>query len=161
MTVPPTDPTKIDSAPHGRAHEMLLPLPRETFTYFERWTNPNNDLIADGTEPGSPSSIAAIGLGLISYIVAIERGLMERERAAQRTLAMLRFLHQSPQSEDADATGYKGCYYHFLDMSTGRRAWKCELSTIETASCITPRTDGVDGERRAGADHSRRRREAA
>jgi hypothetical protein len=23
-------------------------------------------------------------------------------------------------------------YYHFLDMATGRRAWQCELSTIDS-----------------------------
>jgi hypothetical protein len=27
------------------------------------------------------------------------------------------------QSEAAAATGFKGFYYHFLDMETGRRAW--------------------------------------
>ena len=31
-----------------------------------------------------------------------------------------------------DATGYKGFYYHFLDMTTGKRAWNCELSTVDT-----------------------------
>jgi len=25
-----------------------------------------------------------------------------------------------------------GFYYHFLDMETGRRAWQCELSTVDT-----------------------------
>lgn len=35
--------------------------------------------------------------------------------------------HKAP-----DATGYKGFYYHFLDMQTGRRAWRSELSTIDT-----------------------------
>ena len=32
--------------------------------------------------------------------------------------------------------GYKGFYYHFLHMETGRRAWECELSTIDTAIFI-------------------------
>ena len=32
-----------------------------------------------------------------------------------------------------EATGYQGFYYHFLSMRTGRRVWKCELSTIDTA----------------------------
>ena len=30
-------------------------------------------------------------------------------------------------------TGYRGFYYHFLDVRTGRRASPCELSTIDTA----------------------------
>ena len=133
MTGSGTEPRAIDGGPNERTHDMLLELQRETFRYFERWTNPKNGLIADKTEPGSPSSIAAIGLGLSSYVVAIERGLMLRETAVRRTLAVLRFLRDSPQSADTDATGYKGFYYHFLDMSTGRRARNCELSTIDTA----------------------------
>ena len=37
---------------------------------------------------------------------------------------------------EPDATGYKGFYYHFIHMDTGRRAWQCELSTIDTAILI-------------------------
>src|SRR5262249_52382609 len=44
-----------------------------------------------------------------------------------------RFLWNCPQGEQPDATGYKGFYYHFLDLKTGRRAWRCELSTVDTA----------------------------
>ena len=53
--------------------------------------------------------------------------------AIDRTLRLLRFFHSSHQGPEPDATGYKGFYYHFLDMQTGRRAWDCELSTIDTA----------------------------
>lgn len=51
----------------------------------------------------------------------------------ERTLATLRFFWNSPQGPEPDATGYRGFYYHFLDMQTGRRAWRCELSTIDSA----------------------------
>jgi hypothetical protein len=117
----------------ARDRAMLEKLQGETFTYFERHANPRNGLIADSSEPGSPASIAAVGLGLSAYVVAVERGLMARETVIARTLAVLRFFHASPQGTDRDATGYKGFYYHFLDMETGRRAWHCELSTIDTA----------------------------
>jgi len=30
------------------------------------------------------------------------------------------------------APGYRGFYYHFLDMKTGRRHGNCEISTIDT-----------------------------
>jgi hypothetical protein len=36
------------------------------------------------------------------------------------------------QSKQPDATGYKGFYYHFLDMKTGKRVWQCEVSLIDT-----------------------------
>ena len=45
----------------------------------------------------------------------------------------LRFFSNSEQSKNPVATGYKGFYYHFLDMQTGRRAPDSELSTIDTA----------------------------
>ena len=35
-----------------------------------------------------------------------------------------------------DATGHRGFFYHFLDVSTGRRAWRSELSTIDTTILI-------------------------
>jgi len=62
----------------------------------------------------------------------VERGFMSRAAAVQRTLATLRFFWNSPQGTEPDATGYQGSYHHFLDMQTGRRAWKCELSTVDT-----------------------------
>jgi hypothetical protein len=58
---------------------------------------------------------------------------MDRADAVQRTLTTLRFFDGSIQGTDADATGYNGFYYHFLDMRSGRRVWDCELSTIDTA----------------------------
>ncbi len=111
---------------------VLEKLQRETFGYFLRETNPANGLVIDKTEPNWPASIAAIGLALACYPVGVERGFMTRAAAAERTLATLRFFWNSPQGPDADATGYRGFYYHFLDMQTGRRAWQCELSTVDT-----------------------------
>ncbi len=105
----------------------------DTFNYFVHEANPVNGLIIDKTKPGTPASIAAVGLALSAYPVGVERGFMTRANAIERTLATLRFFDQSVQSTDPDATGYKGFYYHFLDMSSGKRAWKCELSTVDTA----------------------------
>jgi hypothetical protein len=120
----------------GTDTEMLELLKAETFKYFLNEINLKNGLIADKTQPGSPSSIAVVGLGITSYIVAVERGLISRAEAVKRTLTVLRFFHSSKQGTAIDATGYKGFYYHFLDMNTGTRALECELSTIDTAILI-------------------------
>lgn len=112
---------------------MLDHLRRDTFNYFRYEVNPQNGLLADKTQPGSPSSIAVLGLGLSVYTVAVERNLLSRAEAIERTLTLLRFFRSSHQGPEANATGYKGFYYHFLDMQTGRRALQCELSTIDTA----------------------------
>ncbi|TDR38362.1 putative glucoamylase [Tahibacter aquaticus] len=58
---------------------------------------------------------------------------MTRTAAVERTLATLRFFWNSPQGPEPDATGYRGVYYHFLDIQTGRRVWQCELSTVDRA----------------------------
>ncbi len=108
-------------------------LQRETFNYFVKEANPRNGLIADKTQPGAPASIAAVGLALSLYPIGVERNFMHRTDAARRTLTTLRFFDASVQGPEADATGYKGFYYHFLDMRSGRRVWECELSTIDTA----------------------------
>ena len=112
---------------------LLGTIQREAFNYFANETNLSNGLVSDTTEPGAPSSIAAVGLGLTAYPIAVERGFIARREAAKRTRAALRFFWESRQGPQADATGYKGFYYHFLDMQTGARAWKCELSTVDTA----------------------------
>jgi len=112
--------------------EDIETLQRETFGYFLHEANPVNGLVVDKTETNWPASIAATGLALACYPVGIERGFVSRRWAVQRTLATLRFFWNSPQGPEPDATGYRGFYYHFLDMQTGRRAWRCELSTIDT-----------------------------
>jgi hypothetical protein len=121
------------SNPEGTDAEMLEGLRCAAFNYFHSQVNPRTGLIADKTQPGSPSSIAAVGMALSVYVMAIERELLSRSEAIDRTLTLLKFFRSSHQGPEADATGYKGFYYHFLDMQTGRRALQCELSTIDTA----------------------------
>jgi hypothetical protein len=118
----------------GDAESRLLDaVQREAFTYFVHETNPANGLVVDTTSGHAPASIAAVGLGLTTYPVAVERGLMSRAEAAKRTLTTLRFFWGSKQGPEPDATGYRGFYYHFLDMHTGARVWQCELSTVDSA----------------------------
>jgi hypothetical protein len=80
-----------------------------------------------------PVSIAATGLGLAAYPIAVERGFIDRADALARTLAALTFFDESPQGREPDATGYRGFYYHFLDFETGRRAFDSEVSTVDSA----------------------------
>ena len=121
------------SSPEGTDAEMLDRLRRETFDYFRHEINPQNGLIPDKNQPGSASSIAAVGMALSCYTVATERSLLSRAEAVDRTVKVLRFFHSAPQGPEADSTGYKGFYYHFLDMKSGRRAFESELSTVDTA----------------------------
>lgn len=124
------------SAPTLLDEADLQNLQSRAFAYFEHEHSHVNGLIADKNAPDWPASIAATGLALASYPVAIERGLLDKRSAIDRTLKTLRFFLHSPQGPEPDATGHHGFYYHFLDLQTGRRAWECELSSVDTAFLI-------------------------
>src|SRR5580693_7586132 len=111
----------------------IIELQRLAFRYFLDYTNGKNGLVADSTREDSPCSIAATGLGLSCHPVAVANGWLKRADAAERVLTTLRFFDHSPQGPEPDVTGYKGFYYHFLEMKDGRRSGKCELSTIDSA----------------------------
>jgi hypothetical protein len=111
---------------------MLDRFQRAAFGYFLEQFNPENGLVADTSRAGAPASIAVVGFALSCYPVGVERGWLPRADAATRALVTLRFFSDSRQSEKPDATGYKGFYYHFLDMKTGKRVWQSELSLIDT-----------------------------
>jgi hypothetical protein len=111
-------------------------LQRAAFEYIQRYTNPQNGLVADTSRPNSPCSIAVVGFALSGLLVAVERGWCSRKSAAGQVLTTLQFLWNSPQDAGAAATGYRGFYYHFLDMTTGQRVWDCELSLIDSSLLI-------------------------
>jgi hypothetical protein len=111
-------------------------LQRAAFTYLTQYANSENGLVADTSRRRSPCSIAVVGFALSCYPAAVNNGWLSRAEAASRTLKTLRFFSQSSQADRPDATGYKGFYYHFLDMQTGERVWQCELSLVDTALLI-------------------------
>lgn len=115
---------------------FLDSLQRRTFQYFINEINPENGQVKDRSTEGSPSSIAAVGFAIPAWAIGAERGWISGDYARELTLNCLRFFWQSEQSADALATGYKGFYYHFIDMKTGKRVWNCELSTVDTAWLI-------------------------
>ena len=106
------------------------------FGYFVQNVNPSSGLVADISRDNSSVSNAVIGFALSSYPVAVERGRMERGNAVQLCLAALRFFRDSDQNGSMAATGFKGFYYHFLDINTDARVRQSELSMIDTALLI-------------------------
>ena len=115
---------------------LLDNLQRAAFSYFVDHGNPENGLVADTSRPDAPASIAVVGFALACFPVGVERGWISRADARSRSLAALRFFRDAPRGEGPDTTGYKGFYYHFLDMRTGLRVWRSELSMIDTAFLI-------------------------
>ncbi|MBS3647314.1 hypothetical protein KEU06_01580 [Pseudaminobacter sp. 19-2017] len=127
--LPSTDPD-LDGLP---TNQDLGRLQLTTLLYYLHCTNPENGLVRDKTDADAPASIAATGMALATIPIIVERGVIIRKFAAKLARKRLEFLLRCPQGPQPDATGYKGFFYHFLDIETGRRVWQCELSTIDSA----------------------------
>ena len=104
------------------------------FLYFWNEANPTNGLIKDRDTPGSVCSIASTGFGLSAICIGVEHGWITRDAARTRVLTTLQTFWNGPQGPaESGMIGYKGLYYHWLDMNSARRTWDSELSTIDTA----------------------------
>ena len=107
---------------------------RRTFRWFWDHANRANGLVPDRWPTPSFSSIAAIGFALPAYAYGAERGWCSRSEARDLTLTTLRFLWTAPQGPERSGTsGYKGFFYHFLDMKSGRRFRRTELSSVDSS----------------------------
>lgn len=117
-----------------RGRAFLDTLERRTFAFFWERSDPRTGLTPDRWPTRSFSSIAAVGFALTAYPIGVERGYVARAEAAERALRTLRFFWEAPQGpEPSGTTGHRGFFYHFLDLDTGRRYQRVELSTIDTA----------------------------
>ena len=106
------------------------------FRYFWYTANPVNGLCPDRSAAGSVCSTASTGFGLSAICVGVDHGWITRDQGRQRVLVTLQTFWNGPQGPGTSGIiGYKGLYYHWLDMTTGLRRvdWNAELSTIDTA----------------------------
>lgn len=141
---------------------FLDTLQRRTFDWFWETTNPRNGLVPDRWPAKSFSSIAAVGFGLTAYPIGVEHRWISRDEARARVLTTLRFLWEAPHgAAPSGVSGYRGFFYHFLDMDTGHRFATVELSTIDTGLLLAgvllcreyfDRADPAEAEIRALAD---------
>jgi hypothetical protein len=110
------------------------------FHFFWDEANPSNGLIRDRAnvvDPSYvtwvPSSIASCGFGLSAICIGVDHGWVSRAAAADRVVTTLRTFWNGPQGAGSSYIGAYGLFYHMLDMSTAKRTWDSELSTIDTA----------------------------
>src|ERR1022692_2878689 len=121
--------------PHAFAsNDEFLDYVQETsFDYFWYGANPANGLVPDRSATGSACSIAAVGFGLTAIGIGVDHGWITRTQAVARVLTTLNTFLQGPQGPGTTGIiGYKGWFYHFLDMNTALRSGS-ELSSIDTA----------------------------
>jgi hypothetical protein len=120
--------------PERDGDPVINNLQRRTFRYFWNTTDKQTGLAPDRYPSPSFASSAAVGFALTSYVVGAERRFISRASARTRTLRTLRFLAGLPQGpEESGVAGYKGFFYHFLQMENGHRFETSELSTVDTA----------------------------
>ncbi|MCD6680116.1 MAG: hypothetical protein LT102_05575 [Burkholderiaceae bacterium] len=152
----------MDPTTSSGSEAFLDDVERAAFEYFRQTTNPANGLVADTAREHRPCSIAVAGFALSVYPAAIGRGWVARGEALESSLATLRFFRDCDQRGAPDATGYRGFYYHFLDMRSGKRIWRSELSMNDTAILIAAGSSvcerlqsGTDRRRRQVLDFAR------
>lgn len=108
-------------------------LKKRTFNYFWDLADRNTYQIPDRFPSLTFSSIAATGFGLSSYLAGIENDFISREQGADRVLRTLKVLWNLPQGQDSTGvSGYKGFFYHFLNLDDATRYRKVELSSMDT-----------------------------
>lgn len=122
------------AAPGGpKLPPFYVEIEQRTFRWFWDTVNRRNGLVPDRWPTPSFSSIGAVGFALPCYAIGVERGWCSRAEARDLTLTTLRFFWSAPQGPERSGTsGYKGFYYHFLDMDRGLRYRNVELSSVDT-----------------------------
>jgi hypothetical protein len=120
------------SIPYERSDEALLDeVERAAFSFFWNEASGATGQVRDrarmnGDETRRVASIAATGFGLTALCIADSREYAKTAEIAGRVRRTLRFLKQKLPNEH-------GFFYHFIDLESGERAWKCELSSIDTS----------------------------
>jgi hypothetical protein len=115
----------------GSDDALLEEIERAAFDYFWNEAGATTGQVKDrallnGDDRHKIASIAANGFGLTGLCIGDERGYGKKEEIVARVLTTLRFLWQKLPHEH-------GFYYHFIDVNTGERQWKCEISSIDTS----------------------------
>ena len=121
------------------AHEGSAAVPlvdqlaRRTFEWFLHVVDEKTGLVPDRWPTPSFASIAAVGFALTVWPVGMDAGWISRDDAAGLVLRTLRTFAAAPMGPGANGiAGHRGFFYHFLDMETGTRFGRTELSSIDT-----------------------------
>lgn len=123
-----SDPTKYKFSSEEDA--FLEEVERTSFQYFWEAANPTTGLVKDRSQAVGPdartaASIAATGFGLTALCIADHRGWKDGKKIRERVRNTLRFAATHMPREH-------GFFYHFLNMNTGERAFRSEVSSIDT-----------------------------
>lgn len=110
----------------------------KAFRWFQDHRDPKTGLVldfspnpADGMYASPKSrqaSIASLGYFLATLSYGVENGLIARDEAENQAIQALK----SMRSVD----NHEGVWYHFIDVSNGKRWANCEVSILDTAIAL-------------------------
>jgi hypothetical protein len=115
----------------GTDDQLLDEMQKAMFDFFWIEASPctgqvKDRALAKGGDRRRMSSIAATGFGLSALCIADRRGYAKSAEITDRVRNTLRFIAQDLPHEH-------GFFYHFVDIETGKRWEKCELSSIDSS----------------------------
>jgi hypothetical protein len=111
---------------------LLEEIISRSFRYFWNEASPRTGLVRDraladgGPDPRRMASIAATGFGLAALCIGHQRRYLPSKDIHARVIETLNFLLNHAEQVN-------GFYYHFIDIETGRRHRRSEVSPIDTA----------------------------
>ncbi len=113
-----------------KSHMQSIPeIQRAAWEFLWGKANPANGLVPDHIDARgavvSPASVGVTGMALTALPVGAENGWVTRAEAAARARATLHFFA-------GEAEQHGGFFFHFLDGKSGARAWKSEVSSIDS-----------------------------
>jgi len=107
---------------------------KKIFSFLWEEADPSTGLVKDvennwQSAGNNVATIASTGFALSAITIAAQRGWISEEAARERIMNTL-------NAFDTTLANVHGFWYHFVDMSTGARAWNCEISTVDSALFI-------------------------
>lgn len=114
---------------------FLDKIQRQTFQYFLSERDPETNAVKERAHNfkrglvNAPASLAAMGMALTAFPVAVTRNWIDQGTARQFTEKLLQFMLERGANE-------KGFFYHYLDPASGKRASRSEVSPIDTSFFI-------------------------
>jgi len=131
---PPVPPPPPGDGYLGTDDQLLEEIEKAGFLFFWEQADTTTGQIKDralaagGNDNRPVSSIASTGFGLTALCIGDQRGYQPHQAIVSRAQATLGFLANTMQPQ-----GNNGFFYHFVDMTTGARAFSSEVSSIDTA----------------------------
>ena len=130
-STPPPPPA--DGYP-GTDEQLMEEIEKAAFLFFWEQADSSTGQVKDRAlatgvnDTRTVSSIAATGYGLAALCIGDQRGYQPHATIVSRVQNTLNFLANTLQP-----MGKNGFFYHFVDMTTGARAFTSEVSSIDTA----------------------------